>query len=208
MEKRLFIVDDHTMIRNGITGWFNSNSDWECTSGAGSKDDALVALEKLSAQNNLPNVVISDINMQGTPQGIELISEISEKFPQIKIVAYSMYTSPGMIQKAMKAGAQGYVSKTNDEKNLLECIEAVYAGEQYIGQELMLSLCSYNNVISALTKREMQVFELILQRKTNPEIAEALDLKRHAVENYISFIYEKTGCTDRSELMRKYGEKS
>lgn len=208
MKKTLFITDDHSMIRNGIALWFNSNTEWECIGSAGSMEETIQALKELSQEDKLPSILLSDINMKSSLEGFELISEVKKMYPDIKAVAYSMYASPGIVQKALKAGAAGYISKTSDEKELFHCVEEVYSGKDYIGQELVNSLCSYNNVISSLTKRELQIFELILQRKTNVEISDLLNIKKHAVENYISFIYEKTGCSDRNELQRKFGEKT
>ncbi len=206
MEKTLFLIDDHAMLRRGIIGWFNDNSNWKCIGDAGTKDDALSLLEKLNEDEKLPSVIITDINMNGQESGVEIMKEVKEKYPSVKLIAYSMYTSPGIIQKSILSGCEGYVSKTNDETGLLTCIESVFSGQQYIEPGLVVSLVSYNNAVSALTKREQQVFELLLKRKSNTEISEELNLKRHAVENYISFIYEKIGCMDRNDLLRKFGK--
>ena len=206
MEKTLFLIDDHAMLRRGIIGWFNDNSNWKCIGDAGTKDDALSLLEKLNEDEKLPSIIITDINMNGQEIGFEIMKEVKEKYPSVKLIAYSMYTSPGIIQKSILSGCEGYVSKTNDETGLLTCIESVFSGQQYIEPGLVVSLVSYNNAVSALTKREQQVFELLLKRKSNTEISEELNLKRHAVENYISFIYEKIGCMNRNDLLRKFGK--
>lgn len=206
MEKTFLIIDDHTMIRRGIIGWFTENSDWKCLGDAGTKESGMDKLRELKNSGELPSIIITDINMDGKDVGFEIITETKATYPEIKCIAYSMYVSPGMIQKAIRAGADGYISKTNDETELLNCLENVFNGKQYIESGLVISLVSYNTAISALTKREQQVFELLLKRKSNTEISEELNLKRHAVENYISFIYEKIGCLDRNDLLRKFGE--
>ncbi len=206
MEKTLFLIDDHAMLRHGIIAWFNDNTEWKCLGDAGTKEDAIQKLTELKDSGNIPTILVTDINMNGHDIGFEIMQDAHELLPETKIVAYSMYTSPGIIQKSIISGCQGYVSKTNDERGLLTCIEAVLQGQQYIEPGLVVSLVSYNNAISSLTKREQQVFELLLKRKSNTEISEELNLKRHAVENYISFIYEKIGCMDRNDLLRKFGK--
>lgn len=202
--KTFFIVDDHSMIRHGIIDWFTENSDWHCSGDAGSKEEAIDAFSKMSATNTIPGILITDLNMRGVNNGIELIGMIKKEYPGVKIIAYSMYENPGIVQQAISSGADGYLSKTNGGAELLRCLEQVYAGKSYIENGLLPSLFSYNSVIASLTKREHQIFDLIMEGKSNQEIADSLSLKRHAVENYVTYIYEKTDCPDRKTLRKKY----
>lgn len=84
-------------------------------------------------------------------------------------------------------------------------MEKVLAGQVFIQEELQTSLKKYNSFTDALTRREKEVMELLIRRYSNDEIANQLGIKKRAVENYISLIYEKTGVNDRNELLARYG---
>ena len=115
-----------------------------------------------------------------------------------------MFFASGIVQSALKSGASGYVSKNASCAELLKCMEKVLAGETFIQKELEPNLIKYKNFTDALTRREKEVMELLLRRCSNDEIANQLGIKKRAVENYISLIYEKTGVNDRSELLARY----
>ncbi|MCR5252801.1 MAG: response regulator transcription factor, partial [Treponema sp.] len=127
-------------------------------------------------------------------------------YPEVKIIVYSMFFAAGIVQSAVNSGAGGYVSKNASCAELLEGMEKVLAGEVFIQEELQTSLKKYNSFTDALTRREKEVMDLLLRRLSNDEIANELGIKKRAVENYISLIYEKTGVNDRSELLLRYGQ--
>lgn len=205
MSRSFYIVDDHEMLRLGTSNWLTTNSDWLCSGDAATHDAALADLEKLSSADNLPSVVICDINFYGENSGLDFIAKISVLYPGVKIIVYSMYFAAGIVQSAIKNGACGYVSKNAQSQELLSCMEKAIAGEVFIQKELETSLIKYNKITDALTRREKEVMELLLLRCTNDEIANQLGIKKRAVENYISTIYEKIGVNARAELIEKYG---
>lgn len=118
----------------------------------------------------MPSVVISDLNFYGKDTGFELVKRFHELYPQQKIIVYSMFFAPGIVQNAIQSGACGYVSKNASSNELLACME-----------------------------------KALLRHLSNDEIAEKMNLKKRAVENYISAIYEKTNIIDRAELIRRFG---
>ncbi|MCR4713861.1 MAG: response regulator transcription factor, partial [Treponemataceae bacterium] len=130
---------------------------------------------------------------------------IHAKYPDVKIVVYSMFFAAGIVQNAVRNGASGYVSKNASSAELLNSLEKVLAGEVFIQEELKTDLIKYNNFTDALTRREKEVMELLLRRCSNDDIADRLNIKKRAVENYISSIYEKTGVNDRAEFIAKFG---
>lgn len=207
MERALFIADDHTMIRKGLATWFEECTEWTCAGQASSKDELIASLEELCQKNSLPAVLVTDINLNGSDDGFEIIREVKEKWPQIKIAAYSMYESAGMVQKALSFGASGYVSKTESEENLLKCVEDIFCGKEHVEKSLTESVKLYNTAISALTKREKQTLELLLKRKTNVEISDEMGINLHVAGNYISRVCEKMGVMDRNDLVKMFGEK-
>ena len=205
--KSLFILDDHSMLRNGIVSFFMNNSDWKITGQAGSKEEFLEILPKLSENNELPDILICDINLNKENSGLDIMKYVKDNYPSIKIVAYSMFESISYINKAIASGAAGYVSKSKDEKELLKCLESVYNGNTYFSHENLDSLIVYTNVLQALTKREKTVFDLLIAKKSNTEIANIMNISKRTVDNYISCIYDKTACCDRNKLIQKFGEK-
>ena len=194
------------MLRLGTSGWITSNSDWKCAGDAATHEAALADFEKLSAEGKLPAIVICDINFYGENTGLDFIKEIKILYPDLKIIVYSMFFAAGMVQNAIGNGACGYVSKNAPSQELLNCMEKVLAGEVFIQEEIKPNLIKYNKFTDALTRREKEVMDLLLRRLSNDEIANQLGIKKRAVENYISLIYEKTGVNDRNELIERYGK--
>ena len=205
MTKSFYIIDDHEMLRLGTSSWITANSDWIKSGDAGTHEAALADFEQLASCGKLPSVVICDINFYGENTGIDFIRKLLSLYPGIKIIVYSMFFAAGIVQSAIKNGACGYVSKNATSPELLNCMEKAFAGEVFIQEQLKTGLIKYNKFTDALTRREKDVMELLLRRCTNDQIANQLGIKKRAVENYISVIYEKTGVNDRAELIAKYG---
>ena len=231
MTKSFYIIDDHEMLRLGTCDWLANNSDWKCAGESGTHEKAFADFERMSLEKEtdedtkndeksdektdrksaygakgLPSILISDLNFYGENIGFDFIKKIHSLYPDVKIVVYSMFFAAGFVQGAVKNGASGYISKNASSTELLECMEKVFAGEDFIQEELNMSLIKYNKLTDALTRREKEVMELLLRRCSNDQIANQLNIKKRAVENYISLIYEKTGVNDRDELVKRYGQ--
>lgn len=205
MSKTFYIIDDHEMLRLGSSGWLTSNSDWKCCGSAGTHEQAFADFESMAGQGVLPSLLICDLNFYGENTGFDFISKIHTLYPEVKIIVYSMFFAAGIVQSAVNSGAGGYVSKNASCAELLEGMEKVLGGEVFIQEELQPNLIKYYNFTDALTRREKEVMELLIRRYSNDEIANQLGIKKRAVENYISLIYEKTGVNDRNELLARYG---
>ena len=206
MCKTFYILDDHEMLRVGTSSWLTSNSDWKCCGSAGTHEQAFTDFESMAGQGVLPSLLICDLNFYGENTGFDFISKIHTLYPEVKIIVYSMFFAAGIVQSAVSSGAGGYVSKNASCAELLEGMEKVLGGEVFIQEELQQNLIKYYNFTDALTRREKEVMDLLLRRLSNDEIANELGIKKRAVENYISLIYEKTGVNDRSELLLRYGQ--
>jgi len=206
MCKTFYIIDDHEMLRVGTSSWLTSNSDWKCCGSAGTHEQAFADFESMAGQGLLPSLLICDLNFYGENTGFDFISKIHTLYPEVKIIVYSMFFAAGIVQSAVNSGAGGYVSKNASCAELLEGMEKVFAGETFIQEELQPNLIKYYSFTDALTRREKEVMELLIRRYSNDEIANQLGIKKRAVENYISLIYEKTGVNDRSELIERYGK--
>ncbi len=206
MTKTFYIIDDHEMLRLGTSGWLTTNSDWKCCGSAGTHETAFADFERLAGEGALPLLAICDLNFYGENTGLDFIKQLAALYPKIKIIVYSMFFAAGIVQSAIKNGACGYVSKNASSQELLAAMEKALAGEVFVQKELETKLIKYNQFTDALTRREKEVMELLLQRYSNDEIANQLGIKKRAVENYISLIYEKTGVNDRNELIERYGK--
>lgn len=209
MEKTFFIVEDHSLMRHGITSWITENSDWKCAGMAQNKEEAIKKITKLPlVQKKNCLIVIVDITLDAGEydySGLELIKELSKSFPFIKTICFSMHKNPGFIQMALDNGAVGFISKTASEEELLKCMDIVNSGNEFIEDNLNQSMKVYEQAISSLTKREKLVVELIIKHKTNDEIAAFMNIQKRAVESYTSRIYDKTGCKNRAELVSYLG---
>ena len=206
MSKTFYIIDDHEMLRVGTSSWLTSNSDWKCCGSAGTHEQAFADFESMAGQGLLPSLLICDLNFYGENTGFDFISKIHTLYPEVKIIVYSMFFAAGIVQSAVNSGAGGYVSKNASCAELLEGMEKVLGGEVFIQEELQPNLINYYSFTDALTRREKEVMELLIRRYSNDEIANERGIKKRAVENYISWIYEKTGVNDRSELIERYGK--
>lgn len=152
----------------------------------------------------LPDILILDLFLNGE-SGLELLKEVGEKYPRVKSVVYSMYNNAGTASLALEYGAKAYVSKTSDEKELVLAAKKVLEGETYVQPSLVAGLVVYQNILESLTKQERQVLKKVVERKDSRKIAEELLISQRTVENYLSRIYEKTGCRDHKDLVKKFG---
>lgn len=203
-EKRtLCIVDDHRMLLNGLKAFLEENSGWSVERTFTSGAECLAYLAKASGTGELPAVIIVDVQL-GTESGFALVEQIARQFPEIRCMMYSMYDSPGYVLQAKESGAKGYISKVAPEEELLLALKTVAAGGEYIEKRMEKMQESLKDVVTLFSRQEKVIFEKVLQGKTNREIADELFITVHAVENYVSFIYDKTYCKNRKELLRKF----
>lgn len=203
--KTFFIVDDHTLMRQGIVTYLKKSNVWTCVGQANSLGEAHTLFVSLEASNNLPAVVIEDLNL-GTEDGLDFIKELHTSHPEIKSLVYSMYTSSGVVQRCLSAGASGYISKSAPESEFAVALDTVFSGQQYIEQRLLVPLLSLKDALTSLTKREREVLELTISGFSNQDISNKLNIDKRAVENYLSRVYSKTGCKDHTELCSQFGQ--
>lgn len=187
MRIKVFIVDDHYMVIEGIRSLLQNekNIDW-----AGHASNAASCQAFLHQQ--LPDVILMDINLPDK-SGIDLCKEVREKYPSVYIIGLSTFNQQSFIQKMLNNGASGYVLKNATQEELLEAIETVAAGKTYLSEEAASSLRKLNTGDApVLTRREKEVLELIAEGLTNNEIAARL------------FISVTTVDTHRKNLLAKF----
>ncbi len=201
---RIAIADDHPMIISGIK---NILSDCDYISFSGAYADGRQLLLGLS--ESLPDILLLDIQLPDKT-GDKLILEILKKYPALKVIVLTNFDSTLYVSNMMRNGAKGYLLKTADKKTLLEALEMVQAGGEYIEpslkQKVELIETGINRTIAAkfiLTAREKEVLQLIVNGMTNAEIAQALFLSVHTVENYRDNILMKMEVKNTASLVKK-----
>ena len=206
--KKLILIDDHKMLRKGISAFFTENSDWTILAEAESLEDLTSILKKTTFTPEDTIIAIVDIQLKTTGEsgingGFDAVKLLAKQ--NIPSVVFSSHDSGSSIERAMSAevGAKGFVSKLSDEKMLLDAVNTVAAGKTFVQPDLVSSLLENRSLFMTLTKREQQVVNLISDGFTNEEIATRLEIKLSTLENYISVIYDKLGCRDRTALLEK-----
>jgi two-component system response regulator DevR len=200
--QRIFIVDDHEVVRLGLKALLEHHPHFEVVGEAGTAKDAIEQVSKI-----LPDVVLMDIRLPGT-SGIEACEEITRRFPDTRVIMLTSYAEDEMLFSAIRAGASGYVLKQIGGEDLIRALEAVGRGEalldpavtQRVFQEVRRAVKEEEaSAFANLSQQEKHVLVLVSEGKTNREIAKALFLGEGTVRNYVSSILSKLGVSNRAE---------
>jgi DNA-binding NarL/FixJ family response regulator len=201
----VFIVDDHPLVREGLTNLINQQSDLIV---CGEAKDSAEAIAGIAEER--PDVAIIDISLVNE-SGLELIKHLIKQFPQLAVVVLSMHDEALYAERALRAGARGYVMKHETSKSVLASIRRVLAGDIYISERIVnrmaLRLTSARRPLTSspverLSDRELEIFRLLGQGRTPSEIARDLNLSLKTVQAYCARAKEKFGVTSLTELLR------
>ncbi len=201
---RLAIAEDHQSLIDGIKLLLEYEDNFSIVGTANNGED-LLDIVRLKQ----PNVVITDIRMPKM-DGITAAKVIKKEFPEIKIIAFTMFDQIDAIEQMIAAGVSGYLLKNSSLKDVKEAIEAVYRGENYYDSSLNTNALQANIKSSKkniLTKRQIQIIELISQGKTSREIAEHLFIGVHTVDTHRKNMVRILGLKGKGELLRYALEK-
>ena len=202
MKNVVYIVDDHNMVRNGLKAWLENHTQWRVEKDFACSSECLECLEGLK-ETVLPEIIIVDVQLVNET-GFSLVKQITQKWPQIKCIMYSMYDTTGFVLQAKDSGAKGYISKVAKEEELVHCLEVVQDGGTYIEQYMAEAQNKIDSIVSILSKQERNIFEALLQEKSNKQICDELFISPRTVENYTSRLYSKIGVKNREELITKF----
>lgn len=191
---RVFTVDDHPLLREGIAALVGAESDMELVAEASNGQEAI---EKFRL--HLPDVTLMDLQMPGL-NGTEAINRIQSEFPNARIIVLTNYTGDVQVLRALKAGARGYILKGHVHRELLDAIRAVHAGQKRIPPEIAADLAEHA-VDDELTPREIDVLRLIAAGNANKQIADQLSIGEATVKGYITNILSKLGANDRTHAV-------
>jgi DNA-binding NarL/FixJ family response regulator len=196
MATKVFIVDDHYMVIEGIRSLLQHEKGIEWTGHATNAASCLSFL-----QNQLPDVILMDISMPDK-SGIDLCKEVKEKYPSVFIIGLSTFNQQSFIQKMMDNGASGYVLKNATQEELMEAIEIVAKGKTYLSNEVSKVLRKQDDVNIVLTRREKEVLELIAGGMTNNEIGEKLFISPSTVDSHRKNLLAKFDAKNTASLVR------
>lgn len=199
--KKIFIVDDHRLVVDGFKALLQDQPDFEI---AGICYDATQALKELE---NLPiDILLTDVNMPGL-SGVELATQVLKKFPQVKVLALSMFCEGGTVSQMVNAGVSGYVLKNISKAEFLEALTKIAAGQTYFSSEVTLALTQalknhQQTGTGHLTNREIEIVKLINQEFSSKQIADTLFISERTVETHRKNIHRKTGTQNVVGLLR------
>jgi DNA-binding NarL/FixJ family response regulator len=198
----ILIAEDHALLREVWTNLLGEDPRFEVIGACGSGDDAIALAKQLR-----PDIVTMDIHLQGT-DGFEATQMIRKFSPGSRILGVSMHTQPSYVQKMIKLGASGYVTKSSPAKELIHAIEEVHNKRKYICEEVRQILASQAAVrsdeqkgLNALSFREMEIIYQLKQGYSSKKIAENLNLSVKTIDIHRYNILKKLGVKNTAELV-------
>jgi DNA-binding NarL/FixJ family response regulator len=203
--RRILLVDDHPFMRAGLGQLIDCQPDLVVGGEAGNPAEALQALARQQ-----PNLILTDLTMPGR-SGLEFIKDLRAAHPEVPILVVSMHDEAVYAERALRAGARGYIMKEAGGENLLGAIRQVLRGEVYVSHKMSARILEAvssrrprgsSSPIEQLTDREFEVFQLIGQGKGTREIAAELHLSPKTVDVHRSHLKEKLGLADSTALIR------
>lgn len=197
---KLMIVDDHSMVREGLKQLLELDEDLKVISQAADGAEGLKKLEE-----DKPEVLLLDINLPNM-NGLEMLEEIRKRRINVKVLILTIHNEIDYLMKAVEIGCDGYVLKDSDSNLLKKAIYSVYEGESFIQPSLTPALNAglagknmIDEKVNELTRREIEVLKLIAEGLFNKEIAATLDISERTVKNHVSNIFKKIDVSDRTQ---------
>ena len=191
---KVFSVDDHPLLREGIAAIINSQPDMLMVAQAANAQDAVQQFRK-----HRPDVTLMDLRLPDQ-NGIEAMIAIRAEFHDARVIMLTTFEGDVDIKRALEAGARGYVLKSMPPKELVEVIRQVHAGKKRIPPQLAAQLAEHMSD-EALTEREVEVLSQIAGGNRNRDIAERLFITEETVKVHIKHIMEKLGASDRTQAV-------
>ncbi|MCB0609883.1 MAG: response regulator transcription factor [Lewinella sp.] len=196
---KVFIIDDHPMVIEGIRGLLNGEPGIQVT---GSATDAFAAMEFLKAQT--ADVVLLDINLPEV-SGLDLCPELKANFPDMKILGLSTFKERSFISRMISQGASGYVLKSVSQEELVEAVRQAYRGKMYLSMEvaqIMVQPEPTSAPVPMLTSREKEILALIAEGLTNNQIAERLFISPLTVDSHRKNLLAKLEVKNTAAMIR------
>jgi DNA-binding NarL/FixJ family response regulator len=203
---RVFVVDDHPIVRQGLSQLINQEPDLMV---CGEAEDGRSALDKIASSK--PDILIVDVSLDG-PDGIELLKVVRSRDPKMPVLMLSMHDESLYAERALRAGANGYIMKQEATERVLVAIRQILGGAVYVSERMAQKMMHQfigrsgtagRSTMEELTDRELEVFRLIGQGHGTRQIAEELHLSVKTVESYYAHIKEKLSLKNARELVQR-----
>jgi DNA-binding NarL/FixJ family response regulator len=191
---RVFSVDDHPLLREGIAAIIDNQPDMTMVAQAATGSEAIQMFRQ-----HQPDVTLMDLRLPDI-SGIDALIAIRAEFPEARIIMLTTFEGDVEIQRSLKAGARGYMLKSTPPKDLVEMIRHVHVGKKGIPQQIAAHLAEHFSD-EALTEREIDVLSHIAGGNRNRDIAERLFISEETVKVHIKHIMEKLGASDRTQAV-------
>jgi DNA-binding NarL/FixJ family response regulator len=203
-KRRIFVVDDHPVVRDGFRSIINQETDLVV---CGEAAEAAAALANI--QSTAPDLILADLSL-GDRSGLELLKDLAIQHPSIPVFVVSMHDEAIYADRVLRAGARGYLMKVESSERLLAAIRRVLEGNVFVSQRVMTAIVSKlgphkDDVqpINRLSDRELQVFEMIGNGLSASKIAQLMNVSIKTVHAYVSHAKEKFGVPTLKELLRE-----
>jgi DNA-binding NarL/FixJ family response regulator len=204
-KSRIFLIDDHPLVREGLANLINGQHDLVV---CGEAEDSAGAISGIAKTR--PDVALVDISLKNE-SGLELVKNLESQFPLVALIVLSMHEEALYAERALRAGARGYVMKRESTKNVLASIRRVLEGGVYVSERVVNSMArrfssspkaTESSPVELLSDRELEIFRLLGQGRTTAQIAEDLHLSLKTVQAYCARAKEKFGVNSLGELLR------
>ena len=201
----VYLVDDHPLVREWLARLINHETDLEVCGSADNADEARAAITRLR-----PGIAIIDIGLRGK-SGLELIRGLTDENPDQNILVLSMHHEAVYAHRALRAGARGYVNKSQTAEEVVLALRRILAGGIYVNEAFITTFTSglnrHRNTgsvddMALLSDRELEVFRLLASGRVNSEIAEDLRVSLKTVQSYCARIKEKLNLRNATELLQ------
>jgi DNA-binding NarL/FixJ family response regulator len=205
-KRTVFLVDDHPLVREWLTNLINQQADLTVCGEAESGPQAREAIVALK-----PDVAIVDIALKDS-SGIELIKDLKQCCPSVVVLVLSMHEETHYAERALRAGAKGYIMKRETTKRVVAAIRQVLEGKLYVSDSVAAAMATQfvegrtlatSSPVEQLSDRELEVFELLGQGRGTRQIAESLHVSVKTVQAYCARIKEKLNLGGATELLRE-----
>lgn len=194
LQIRIFCVDDHPLMREGIAAIVRNETDMILVAEASTGREAIRGFRE-----HRPDITLMDLRMPDI-SGIDAMIAIRSEFPNARVIMLTTFEGDAEIQRALEAGAQGYMLKSMPRKQLVEMIRRVHAGKRHIPPEVLAQLAEHLG-FETLSKREIEVLQKIAGGNRNSDIAALLFISEETVKGHVKHIMEKLAASDRTEAV-------
>lgn len=203
---KILLVDDHPLVREGLAARIAGQPDLEVCGEADSVDNAIQQVQATS-----PDLIIVDIQLADS-SGLDLIKDVDSRYPEISMLVVSAFDESLYAERALRAGAEGYINKRELQDNIIVAIRTVLSGQRYLSAKMMQQMLgqaiggkaqSEGDPVQRLSDRELEVFQLIGQGKATSVIAKQLHLSPHTIDTHREKIRHKLGLKNSAELMQR-----